>query len=167
MEQNNIKIIDNLISAHDLREIHNTLVSSNFPWYCSEIISSSHYDESLNNLQLIHAFHYEHSIRSPYIDLIFPIIKAINPKAIVRIKANLLQKTETIVRHGYHRDFDFDCKTAVFYVNTNNGFTEFIDGARVESIENRLVVFDSSLEHTGTSTTNSPYRIVINFNYFD
>ena len=52
-------------------------------------------------------------------------------------------------------------------MNTNDGFTEFKNGDIIESIANRMVIFDSSLEHTGTSCTNKKRRIVLNFNYFN
>ena len=40
----------------------------------------------------------------------------------------------------------FDCKTAVFYVNTCDGYTEFEEcGTRVESVAGRIVIFPSQL----------------------
>jgi len=38
--------------------------------------------------------------------------------------------------------------------------------AKLDSLKNRIVIFDSNLEHTGTSCTNQFGRLVINFNYF-
>ena len=51
-------------------------------------------------------------------------------------------------------------------MNTNDGYTEFEDGTKVESVANRLVTFPANLKHTGTSCTDEKTRIVINFNYF-
>ena len=56
--------------------------------------------------------------------------------------------------------------TAIFYINTNNGYTEFEDGTRVESVANRIVNFPANLKHRGTRCTDQKIRIVINFNYF-
>ena len=56
--------------------------------------------------------------------------------------------------------------TSIFYVNTNNGYTEFEDGTKVESVENRLVTFSLNMKHRGTSCTDEKTRVVINFNYF-
>ena len=57
-------------------------------------------------------------------------------------------------------------KTAIFYINSNNGFTLFeSDNQKVESIENRLVIFDSFERHSGTNCTDEKYRAVINFNF--
>ena len=56
--------------------------------------------------------------------------------------------------------------TSIFYVNTNNGYTKFEDGTKVESVANRLVSFPANKKHTGTSCTDEKTRVVINFNYF-
>ena len=65
----------------------------------------------------------------------------------------------------YHHDYD-DMKTAVFYINTNNGYTEFENGVRVNSVANRVCIFDSNLRHRGTTHTEGDnQRIVVNFNY--
>ena len=55
--------------------------------------------------------------------------------------------------------------TSILYMNTNNGYTEFQNGAIVESIENRMVVFPAEMKHRGTSCTDEKIRVVINFNY--
>ena len=56
--------------------------------------------------------------------------------------------------------------TSIFYVNTNNGYTKFEDGTKVESVANRMITFPSNMKHTGTSCTDEKKRIVINFNYY-
>ena len=57
-------------------------------------------------------------------------------------------------------------RTGVFYLNTNNGYTYFESGERVDSVENRLLVFPSSKRHAGTTNTDVDYRCVINLNWF-
>ena len=56
--------------------------------------------------------------------------------------------------------------TSIFYINTNNGYTKFKDGTKVESIANRMITFPANMEHCGTSCTDKNIRIVINFNYY-
>ena len=63
-----------------------------------------------------------------------------------------------------HIDFK-DCKTSIFYLNSNNGYTQFERGDKIISKENRVVVFDSNLKHCAVDCTDTKYRIVINFNY--
>ena len=85
--------------------------------------------------------------------------------SLVRIKANLNPPTEKIVESAYHKDQNFKCKTAIYYVNNNNGYT-LIGKEKILSKENRIVLFDSDVKHLGTNSTNCNNRMVINFNYF-
>ena len=73
---------------------------------------------------------------------------------------------------GWHCDYDLQpdekgiVKTAIFYVNSNNGYTIFKESKKkVRSVENRLVIFPSELEHCGGSCTDNKQRVVINFNF--
>ena len=90
----------------------------------------------------------------------------------IRIKANANPRTEKIVVSGFHQDvserrlLESEPKTAIFYINSNDGYTLFEDGTKVESVANRVVTFPANLKHTGTSCTDKTCRIVINFNYF-
>ena len=67
----------------------------------------------------------------------------------------------------WHIDDQGDAlKTAVFYINTNNGYTEFKNGVKVHSVANRVCIFDSNLEHRGTTHSEGGHqRVVVNFNY--
>ena len=55
---------------------------------------------------------------------------------------------------------------SIFYVNTNDGFTVFEDGTKVESVANRMLTFPTNMKHSGTACTDQKYRIIINFNYY-
>ena len=50
-------------------------------------------------------------------------------------------------------------------MNTNNGYTLF-KNKKINSVENRIVLFNSDESHSSTNTTDCKSRIVINFNYF-
>ena len=63
------------------------------------------------------------------------------------------------------RVIDSNPKTAIFYINTNNGYTLFEDGTKVESVENRICIFPYYMKHTGTTCTDKNQRVVININY--
>jgi hypothetical protein len=52
-------------------------------------------------------------------------------------------------------------------VNTNNGYTKFEDGTKVECVANRLLTFPTNIKHCGASCTDEKTRVVINFNYLD
>ena len=100
----------------------------------------------------------------------------IRTASIMSIKANLVLKTSEIIPHNFHVDCTLDdegdsnsisgLKTSIYYINSNDGYTEFEDGTRIESVANRLITFPQHIKHRGTTCTNKPYRMVINFNYF-
>jgi hypothetical protein len=55
--------------------------------------------------------------------------------------------------------------TAIFYLNTCDGYTIFNDGDKIYSVENTLIIFPGRLLHCGTTCTNENRRLVININY--
>ena len=57
--------------------------------------------------------------------------------------------------------------TAIYYVNTCDGFTEFEDGTKTEAVANRLVKFPANLKHRGVSQLDNRFKCVINFNFFE
>lgn len=170
-----VTIIDNFLEKEQFLTIKTNLLGNNFPWfYNNSVVHSvdvpllgSHEDE-LNQYQFTHMFYIEGSPKSDGLFLLNPILEKINPAAVVRIKANLNPRTSRRQVHGYHSDYpdSKNMKTAIYYVNSNDGITLFQDGTEVESVENRFVEFDTELLHSGTSCTNTSIRCVINFNYF-
>jgi hypothetical protein len=169
MNKQKYQIIDNFLDPYEFDSVRNLMESNEFPWYFSDTVVKDVEENNINMYQFTHAF-YKFSVPvSSYFDGLSPILNKLNYKALIRIKANLNPATKEIFEHGYHTDFkntDSNQKTAVFYVNTNNGSTIFEDGTKIESVANRFIVFDTDLLHTGTTCTDQKRRIVINFNYF-
>jgi hypothetical protein len=166
-KERKLNIIDNVLSEQELRELQHLMIYSNaFPWYYLSYVNSER--DTKNYFQFTHNFYSEFSPMSTHFSRLNNLILKLNPKAILRIKANLLTVTSEIVEHGFHHDEvpSPQMKVAVFYLNTNNGHTKFDDGQCVKSVENRLVIFDSDIKHTGSSCTDENLRVVINFNYF-
>jgi hypothetical protein len=160
-----IKQIKNVLTNEQATKIKENFVNHNFPWYLTQGIV---YKKD-KNYQFTHNFYDKHLLKSNCIDLINPIIEILKPSAIIRIKANLIVKNNKIIEHGLHKDIPYakNYKTAIYYVNTNNGYTKFKNEKKIYSEENKLIIFDGNNEHTGTTCTDQDYRIVINFNYFE
>lgn len=157
------KITDNFLSKEDFRNMQTRIVHSNqFPWYYSSEITNM---DDGKNFQFVHPFYDFWNWKGNDVWVIQPLLDKIDPKAWIRIKANLTTQSSDVHEQGWHVDYDFPCTTAVFYMNDNNGCTVFEDGTRVESKANRLVEFDSKYAHTGTSHTDTRTRVVINMNY--
>lgn len=165
-----IELIDNFLSDEIFNELRSTLFGSYFPWYYNSGVVYNE-ESDLNNYQFTHCFYTNYSPHSDFFKILNPVIKIINPNSLIRIKANLLTKTDTHIEHGFHIDIPYlhkhhQSKTAILYMNTNDGYTKFEDETKIESIENRLIVFDSRIMHTGSTCTDQKTRVVINFNYF-
>lgn len=159
-----MKVQDNFLDKESFNNIQSLMMEDNFDWYYNSVIT----DEKFNRkeFQFTHIFYLDGSPRTSY-SVVEPIVKKINPFCLVRVKANLLTMTPKIKEYDFHTDYK-DKKhltTAIFYVNTCNGYTLFKDGTKIESVANRLVSFDSGLEHTGASCSDENIRVVINFNY--
>jgi|TARA_R110000803_G_scaffold138995_1_gene205670 hypothetical protein len=150
----------NFLSNKNFNNIKDIFYSTYFPWYLNTIVHNKHY-------QFTHTFYTQKvgGINSDYFNQLKPLLKKIKYKELLRIKANLITKTYKIVGHGMHTDQSVG-KTAIFYINTCNGYTLFKKlNQKIKSEENKFIEFDSNELHTGTSCTDSNFRIVININY--
>ena len=85
---------------------------------------------------------------------------------IARVKLNCTTATHVPFVGGFHTDYTGGNKftTYVFYLNTNNGGTKFETGEFINSVENRLVVFDGMTPHSGVTATDTKGRFVLNMN---
>tara|TARA_B110000977_G_scaffold173114_1_gene226029 strand:+ start:62 stop:664 length:603 start_codon:yes stop_codon:yes gene_type:complete len=99
-------------------------------------------------------------------NLILPIFDVVSIKALIRCKINSYHKTHEIVHHKEHLDYSFEHKGAILYINSNDGLTVLEDGVEIESVANRLLLFNPSKPHHSTTCTNKNRRMNINFNYF-
>jgi hypothetical protein len=165
-----IQIIDNFIEPYHFNTLRNSIFD--IPWYFGTVGIYNDPEEKmlcdkLDNYHFIHLFYKDCEIVSEKFNLITPIINKLKIRAILKIKANLTTRTEKVIPHTFHRDVPYDDSfTSVYYINTNDGYTMFDDGTKVESMENRMITFPSYMRHTGTTCTNDKSRVVINFNYF-
>ena len=164
-----IDIVDNYLPEKDFFELFNSMKEFSFDWHLSNIVSEDIAESEISNWQFCHVFlrMHEHNRTFP---LLIPTLRKINPVALIRIKANLSLSTKEVQKAGMHidvedKDTPDSVRTSILYMNTNDGYTLFEDGTKVESVMNRLVTFPHTTKHAGTTCTNAPFRMVINFNY--
>ena len=161
-----IKIIDNFLDPNEFEAIKNSMESGEFPWY----FNRSKVYTGDGKFQHVHTFFkYEEGRNSEYLEMWNNFMNKIEATKCYRIKANMTLKSSSQIADDseWHIDDQGDAlKTAVFYINTNNGYTELESGVRVGSVANRACIFDSTLKHRGVGHTSSDHhRIVVNFNY--
>lgn len=167
MTTESVKIIDNFLELSIFEELQNTFCGPYIPWYYNKGINKPTIQEdlNLNDYQFTHKMFENNIIYTELFPLIQPILNKLEVKSLIRIKANLSTKTEIKQVYGLHKDTDFECTTAIFYMNTNNGYT-ILGDEKIEAVENRLVKFNSQIPHTGSSASDTQIRVVLNFNYF-
>jgi|TARA_B110000285_G_C15080374_1_gene593143 hypothetical protein len=167
------EIIDNFLSDEVFKNIQNIMLGNEFHWcYNSVVVDPNIINE---DFYFVHPFYKEYNPASNLCEILDPVIEILDPISIYRIQANLYPRDLKHVMSGFHTDIGDlhsypeklkQWTTAILYMNTNNGRTDFKDGIKVNSVENRLVVFPSNLEHTIVTCTDKKIRVVINFNYF-
>ena len=157
-----IQIIDNFLPEEEFVSIQSFIMGGEFKWFYCE--GRSIKDDGLYHMTHMF-FQPEVGSNSEHIHFWTNFMNKVGAKKCERIKANLTFKTPTPEPSDYHIDYN-DMKTAIFYINTNNGYTEFESGVRVSSVANRVCIFDSNLKHRGTThSEGGQQRIAVNFNY--
>ena len=161
-------IVDNFIDQQSFQHLKNIMFGKNFCWNYSDTID---YADDEDKFQFIHSFYKENiGPESVHYGALSSILQRLRIKEIYRIKANLVTRTSEIVPNRFHTDIQGNWGvmpyiTSILYMNTNNGYTEFEDGTKVESVANRFISFPIETKHRGTSCTDEKVRVVINFNY--
>ena len=162
------EVIDNFLPSDVFTELQEQLLSCNFNepkplWQYVPSITQN--DKNWRVFNLVHLV-YDNTIISPLYNNIAPHIESLNIKALMRIKINMYPNTQETYEHEMHTDFPFPHITALLSINTCNGYTKLEDGTKIDSIENRMLIFDGSTSHCSTTCTDQPVRVNINFNYF-
>ena len=163
-----MEIVDNVLSEKTFNNIVNYTCNNNdFPW---NLVQNGVSIPGDGKYQFIHEFKSETGVMSPYNYLLRNLYLRLGVNTLWRCKMNLKIKTKkTHVFYPFHTDFttlQVPFTTVVFYLNTNNGYTLFEDGTKVDSVANRMVMFNGNTKHTSASHTEGDrFRFVLNINF--
>jgi len=90
-------------------------------------------------------------------------------KVPLRMKLNMTFCNDVNRVNGFHTDIphlkDTPHKTAVLYLNDNNGGTLLEDGTFIKSEANKFVMFDGNINHAPVTQTDTKKRFVLNYNF--
>ena len=159
------KIIDNFLPQDYFEYLQGMMLDHSFPWLYNAYVANKNENQDEHFYFTHNLFESFDRVSSVFEEFI-PFFKPLEMNAMVRARAMLYVNQGRQIVHEKHTDFNYPHKTAVFYVNTNNGYTEFEDGTKVESVENRIVFFDGSIPHNSSTCTDQKIRSVISVNYF-
>ena len=161
-----VEVIDNFLLPDEFKKIQSHLLDEDFTWNWNNGILDEDYP--LGSYQFTHAFFMNGELSDSHI--LKPCMYKLGCKTLVRVKSNLNLRTVFHRNGGYHCDnntFGFDMKVALLYINTNNGCTKIKGYGKVKCVANRLVRFNSYVEHAGISCTDEKRKVVLNFNYHE
>jgi len=157
------KIKNNFLEKTQLDKMENMLIENNFPWY---FFNSTATLKDKSNFLFTHILYENGKVNSEFYDFILvPILKTLNQTDITRAKLNFYPKREKQIKTQFHTDREDDHTVALFSFNTNNGYTDFINGKKIKSIKNKLVLFPGNLKHRSVNQTDKDYRINLNINF--
>tara|TARA_R100000458_G_C8112198_1_gene134506 strand:+ start:49 stop:588 length:540 start_codon:yes stop_codon:yes gene_type:complete len=174
------RIIDDFLNEHDMHHLEDYITSQSVDWKWNNTVACDNEPNKvkLNNWYFTSTVYIDHNIIPEQNDLatvIDPILFRLMEmeddngipelRSLIRIKANLFPHTNELVEHMPHRDYRWPCKGGLFSINTCDGFTRLGEDIKVQSVRNRLLLFNSEDLHNSTTTTNSKSRLNINMNY--
>ena len=157
------KIINNFLQDDVFKKLKFFLMSEKIAWYFKEHMTEN------DNFFFNHCFYNQNKPQSyAFEEFIVPILFKLKYKALLEVRANLMLKKNICYQSNFHIDRPFNCKTAIFYINNNNGYTVLDENKKIKikCVENRMLMFNSKILHAAFSQTDEERRIVINFNYF-
>ena len=161
------QVIDNFLPEHNLKAIQNLMLGKDFPWFYTPDVNFLNKDSPSHLFYFTHLFYHNSVPTSHLYETIGTnLLSFIDIKSLIRVKGNLYPNQGVQKLNGSHKDFSYSHKGAIFYLNTNNGRTLLGDNIKIDSVENRLLLFDPSIEHDSENCTDQKIRSNININYF-
>ena len=136
----------------------------NMPWYFQSCISKKNVVED-KLFYMTHGIYDKNMPKSIHYNNLVPLLEKLEVRCLIRVKANLYPNTERLHEHPKHVDYPYSHSGAILSLNTCDGYTKLKDGTTIDSIANRVLLFDASEEHCSTTTTNDYARFNININY--
>lgn len=159
----NYKIIENFLKKEDSDLIENILTSNYFPWYYNpEVIRDG------KGFMFYHNFSENSKINSNFFyKLLIPIFNNFKNEIniIYRARVNCHTQQNKNINYGLHVDHNFDHKVLLYYVNTNNGYTNLENKVKIPCLKNKIVLMDGNINHEVVSQTDTKLRIAINITY--
>ena len=153
------EIIDNFLDIEDLENIKKVILNKEFLWAIEEDIE--------HKTLFLELTHYENNQPlSEFYNELVPIMKKINVLGLVKIKSSLYFGNTFRQSFKKEKSHKFSVGTAIYYLNSNDGYTLLEDGSIIESRENRILLFEENDFYYETNCTDNTCRTNITFNYF-
>lgn len=176
-----MKIIDNFLAKYYLQHLQDNFLGDNSSWSFNDSLTGDDSLKVLGSFGFGIKLHWNGYFTGSYEStLVRGLVFSAQEKVeevfgesleIIRARADMTVFNPLNHRHELHTDFQYEHMTAIFYLNNSDGNTILFDRdgknilAEVEPVENRLLIFDGLLQHTGHSPSNHKSRVLINMNF--
>jgi hypothetical protein len=166
-----MKIIDNFLEKEDFLKFKQNIFGNTVPWFYRTAqtpdAEKDKDDVGYFSLCFYNNFYSDFTL---FNDHLFKIYKKLECKSLIQSRANLFLKRKEDNKLSFHVDYEHDDSfTAILYMNTNNGGTVLKQKnkeIKVDSVENRVLIFNTNTFHAAKVQTDKKRRIIININYF-
>jgi hypothetical protein len=160
------EVIDNFLDKEHFDTIKNTLTSFDMHWFYRDNMTS---DDENGMCYFTHNFFLKNTIYSSFFNLLAPLLDKLEIASLIEVRANMTISKPDQYESSWHVDNPYEnSKTVILYLTTCNAKTminvekEIIE---IDSIENRILIFNTNISHKMRSATDTKRRIIINLNY--
>jgi len=170
-----MEIIPNYIKNEEIQQhVKNFLMGEQCDYYYQDSCAFNHDTEDPNFFFAHNLFNSADNRRNqmnPYsnafLHIMLPLLGRLEYEILYRAKVNCYPRFSEHIKTSMHVDMnDTPHKVALYSVNTNNGYTLFENGTKVESVENQMVIFDGHLKHCSVGQTDEKIRVNVNINFW-
>ena len=154
-----LQVINNFLNNNEFHSIRQIITSSHFPWYFPESGEKKFIHNLVKkNEEDIKTSFWITPILSPLLRKLEVYGKDIPDKNVISANIVLTHKTkETVeskpIEDVFKIDLNEPSETAKLYLNNNNGYTKIVGGDKVESVQNRLLIFPTNTSHFEATST--------------
>ena len=176
------EVIDNFVQPKVFDIMQKKIMNNYFPWFHYDTIVREGEDKKDLTFYSMHMLYDNDRPTFPNsFEIMDPVLgelmKLDDPKfrmnTLIRVKINNYPNQGKFREHTMHTDWPskggLNRKACLFGINTCDGYTKLDNGkesVKIDSKANRAILFDPTIPHCSTNTTNDTRRVNINFNYF-
>ena len=157
-------IIDNFLDIDYFNSIKKIIMSDRFAWYFQDGITNPETGEEEESFYFTHNV-YSEGVKSSLFTHLEILLQKLNVRTLIRIKANFYPNVNKFMENLSHVDYEEKHIAGILYLNNNNGYTRLNDKIKVDSLENRMLLFEGYKPHNSTLCTNTKGRFNINLNF--
>lgn len=165
-----MEIYDNFLQEEDFQAL-SELMTSNIYWHYVDIPLARFDDVSVKRYARMFKDENRWMLDSEFAEFFDKCFSPLYEQCgtAYRIRSFRTHPTPKKIKSAWHWDDELKkLNVAIFYMTTNNGYTEWENGVRTGCVANRLVVADGDLKHRVVLNSNfDEVRSVINFNLLE